>query len=135
MRGPPLGSTRRRFRFSTEIGYAPETPTNAGVELSGDGDTDGLAWAVTASFMDFFDNHSIGLNYARTEAGWLLSPQYNKNEQLAEIRYVWVPNERLTVDTRLRRREELEMLIGAEQKRKEYDLFVRLTWRFRKDRG
>ena len=81
--------------------------------------------------MDFFPRHSIGLNFAHTGAGWLLSPQYNKNERLIEARYVWVMSDRLTFDTRIRHRQELDQLITAERKRSELDGFVRLTWRFR----
>jgi hypothetical protein len=130
----PKRSRGRRIRFSGEFGYAPETPTRSGVNLSGDGDTDGVAAAFTISLMDMFPKHSIGLNFAYVEAGWLLSPQYNKNESLVEIRYVWVATRTLTVDARIRVREELDRLSYAVQRRKETDAFVRLTWRFRKDR-
>ncbi len=125
----PKRASGRRLRFSLEGAYAPETPTRAGVGLSGSGDTSGIAGAVTAAFLDFVPNHSIGVNFAHTGAGWLLSPQYNKNERLAEIRYVWVARDNLTVDFRLRYREEIDQLTSAERKREEFDAFVRLTWR------
>lgn len=96
---------------------------------------DWRASLVMLSLMDFVPKHSIGLNLAHTEAGWLLSPQYNKNERLLELRYVWVATNTLTVDARIRGREELDRLNGAVQRRKEIDAFVRLTWRFSKDRS
>jgi hypothetical protein len=136
----PRQSSGRRIRFSGEMGYAPETPTEEAVDLAredGDsqgGDTSGFAAAVTVSLMDFVPDHSIGLNLAHTEAGWLLSPQYNKNERLLELRYVWVATKSLTVDARIRGREELDQLNEAAQRRKEIDAFVRLTWRFRRER-
>ena len=66
------------------------------------GDADGLAWNVTVSIMDFVPKHSIGINYAGTDAGWLVSPEYRNNERLTEIRYMWRPNDRMTVDIRAR---------------------------------
>jgi hypothetical protein len=137
----PKRSSGRRIRFSGEIGYAPETPTESAVNLaeaedeSADDDTSGFAAAVTLSLIDFFPKHSIGLNLAHTEAGWLLSPQYNKNERLIELRYVWVATNSLTLDARIRGRQELDRLSDAAQRRREVDAFVRLTWRFRKERG
>ena len=89
-----------RIRSSLEVGYAPTTQSHALAGVVGDGDAGGLAWAITASVMDFIPNHSIGLNYARTEAGWLLSPQYASNEELLEVRYMWRPTSRITVDVR-----------------------------------
>ncbi len=126
----PKRSTGRRVRFSAEVGYAPETPTRAGLDLPGEGDADGIAAAFTVSLMDFFPRHSIGFNVGHTEAGWLLSPQYNKNERLLELRYVWVATKRLTFDARIRERKELEELTSAVRKRRELDVFLRLTWRF-----
>ena len=131
----PKRSTGRRMRFSLEGAYAPETPTKAGIGLSGSGDANGLAGAATIAFMDFFRNHSIGLNIAHTGAGWLLSPQYNKNERLAEIRYVWVARDNLTVDFRVRYRKELDQLVTAERRREEVDAFARITWRRTKERN
>jgi len=137
----PKQSSRRRIRFSGEFGYAPETPTESAVNIAGDddgsqgGDTSGFAAAVTVSLMDFLPRHSIGLNLAHTEAGWLLSPQYNKNERLLELRYVWVATKSLTFDARIRGREELHRLSNAVQRRREIDAFIRFTWRFRKDRS
>lgn len=130
----PKRSSGRRLRYSLEAGYAPETPTRSGIGLEGSGDTNGFAIATTFAFMDFFPNHSLGLNLAHTGAGWLLSPQYNKNEFLAELRYVWVVNPSLTFDFRVRHREELDQLISAEHKRKELDIFARFTWRLRTER-
>jgi hypothetical protein len=136
----PRRSTGRRIRFSGELGYAPETPTESAVNLAGaddessGDDTSGFAAAVTLSLIDFVPKHSIGLNLAHTEAGWLLSPQYNKNERLIELRYVWVATNSLTVDARIRGRQELNRLNDAAQRRSELDAFVRFTWRFRKER-
>jgi hypothetical protein len=73
--------------------------------------------------------------FAHTGAGWLLSPQYNKNERLAEIRYVRVARPSLTLDFRVRYRKEIDQLMTAERKREEIDAFARLTWRRTRERN
>jgi hypothetical protein len=116
----------------TEIGYAPETPTNIAKDIPGVGDADGLAWNIVASAIDFVENHSIGINYAQTGAGWLLAPQYRPNEELIELRYMWRPERSLLplFEPRIRRRQELNQLVDTVQKRTQYDFFIRFTWRF-----
>jgi len=126
----PFGDKGRRWNVTGEIGYAPETPTKAAADLAGDGDVDGLAWAVTASLMDLWPSHSIGINYARTDPGWLLSPQYRDNEELFEIRYLWRKSDNLVIDARVRWREELERELNQSQKLDEFDFFARFTLRF-----
>ena len=124
----PQRSEGMRFRVGTEIGFAPETPVAAAVNL--EDDADGLAWDIVASVIDFRKNHSIGLNYARTGAGWLLSPQFRPNEELIEVRYMWRPEGLPFLEARFRRREDLDRETGSRQKRKEFDMFIRLTWDF-----
>jgi hypothetical protein len=126
----PVRSESWRFRLSGELGYAPNTQSKAAAGILGTGDADGLAWNVTASVMDFVPNHSIGINYAETEAGWLVSPQYNNNERLFEIRYVWRPNGRLTMDVRVRRRDRLRQPIIEDLDQISLDFYIRFTWSF-----
>ena len=119
-----------RFRVSGEIGYAPETPTKLAVGTGPSGESDGLGWAVTAALMNFRPGHSIGLNYGRMGAGWLLSPQYGANEELSEIRYVWTYRDNKTIEVRFRRREDLDQLMTAQSKQNVFDVFVRMTSKF-----
>ena len=119
-----------RLNIAGEVGYAPETPTRAAMGLPGAGDTDGLAWNLAASVLDFRPNHNIGINYGRTDAGWLLSPQYRENEELIEIRYLWRRSRRQALDIRARWRYELLQFENAVRKRAELDVFVRLTLGF-----
>jgi hypothetical protein len=126
----PEGSTGPRLNVAGEIGYAPETPTRAAMGLAGAGDTNGLAWILLASLVDFRAGHSFGINYGRTDAGWLLSPQYRENEQAFEIRYLWRRSRNLALDIRGRWREELEQLASATRKRQELNVFARFTWGF-----
>jgi hypothetical protein len=118
------------LRAGVEVGYAPESPTSKAVLLGGSGDSDGLAWDVVASVMDFAPGHSIGLNYGRTGAGWLLSPQFRPNEEMIEIRYQWRTERLPLVEARIRRRKELHQRVLTVQKRSQYDFFLRLTWQF-----
>ena len=117
-----------RLRIAAELGYAPETQTLAAASLAGSGDTDGLGWNVVLSLMDFKPHHSIGVNYGRVGAGWLLSPQFRPNESLAEIHYQWRRSRDLAIDIRMRQREELEQLVLTDRRQKELDFFVRFTW-------
>ena len=126
----PYGNKGRRFNIGAEIGYAPETPTRAAVGLPGEGDAGGLAWALSASLMEIWPNHSIGINYARAEAGWLISPQYRDNEELIEVRYLWRKTQKLAFDFRLRGRQDLEQLAAEPRKRDELDFFARFTLGF-----
>ena len=126
----PVRSEGWRLRFSSEVGYAPETPTRLASGIVGSGDAGGLAWNVSASIMDFLPNHSIGVNYAETEAGWLISPQYADNERLLELRYMWRPTDRLTMDVRGRWRDELTQRIVEEPDRDRFDFYARFTWSF-----
>lgn len=131
----PQRSEGVRLRTGFEIGYAPKTQTPDAARLQSD--VSGLAWDIVASLMDFLPGHSIGVNYAQTGAGWLISPQYRPNEELFEIRYQWRPKWKAavfrrppTIEPRLRWREDLEQLIGSAQKRQVFDMYLRLTWEF-----
>ena len=117
-----------RLRAAIEVGYAPETQTKAASGIQGTGDTEGLAWNASLSLMELRPDHSIGVNYGETGAGWLLSPQYRPNESLVELHYQWRRSRRLAVDIRIRRRKELEQLELASQKNDELDVYVRFTW-------
>jgi hypothetical protein len=123
----PEGSTGPRLNVAGEIGYAPETPTRAAIGLAGSGDTDGFAWIASVSIVDFRPDHSVGINYGRTDAGWLLSPQYRENEEAIEIRYMWRRSSDLAIDVRGRWREELEQLENTARKREELNVFARFT--------
>ena len=119
-----------RLRAGLEVAYAPETPTKAAGQLNGAGDLEGLAWDIVASIMEFKPGHSIGLNYGRTGAGWLLSPQFRPNEELVEIRYQWKHEDWPLLEVRVRQRDEIDKLLGSTRKRSVFDYYARLTWQF-----
>jgi hypothetical protein len=84
--------------------------------------------------MDFLPSHSIGLNYGRTDPGWLLSPQYTDNEELLEIRYLWRRNSNFVIEFRARRRQDLEQRVDAVRKRDRYDIYLRFSWNYSSSR-
>jgi cell division protein FtsN len=129
LRWPKL-SEGPRLRAGGELGYAPETPTSAAVDLPGSGDASGLAWNVVLSAMEFVPEHSIGLNYGRTGSGWYLSPEYKPNQELIQVRYQWRPKQFPMIEARIRRREDLQQQVNATRKQLEYDVSVRATWQF-----
>lgn len=124
----PLQTDGPFFRGGFEVGYAPNVPTAEGANL--ESDAEGLAWNVTASIMNFRPRHNIGVFYAHTGAGWLISPNFVQNEQAFEIRYQWRRRIRAAIDFRVRWREDLEQLTTAIRKRDRFDAFLRFTWQF-----
>ena len=113
---------------SGELGYAPQTPSEQALSTGASGDTDGLAWHLEASLMNFLPGHSMGVNYGYTDPGWLLSPSYRPNEETFTLRYHWRPLPRIQLEVQARWREEIDQLVDAQQKRDTYDWRVRLTW-------
>ena len=79
--------------------------------------------------MDVLPGHSFGINYARSDPGWLLSPVYRPNEETLVLRYHWRPVPRLQVELQARWREDLEQLLNTQRKREVFDWRLRLTWR------
>jgi hypothetical protein len=117
-----------RLRAGLEAGYAPNTASREAANL--DTDISGLAWNAVISLMDFLPTHSIGINYARTGAGWLISPQFRPNEELFEVRYIWNPDKPYwpLLEVRLRWQEEIEQRVDRSQKAEEFDGYIRFTW-------
>jgi hypothetical protein len=113
---------------SGELGYAPETPSEKTLAIGDSGDSDGFAWHLEASWMDFRPGHSIGINYGYTDPGWLLSPSYRPNEEAFTLRYHWRPKPRVQLEVQARWREENEQLQGSLRKRETFDWRLRLTW-------
>jgi len=116
-----------RLRVSGEVGFAPNTQTSSAATVTSGEDVDGWAWNFTASIMDFKPRHNIGINYARTAPGWLLSPQYGNNEELFEIRYMWRRNSQFAIDVRGRWRGSLDELAIGDGDWNAFDFYFRLT--------
>jgi hypothetical protein len=123
-----LGRRGDSLILSGELGWAPNTQTKSTAGLSGSGDTGGVAWHMEASWMNFAPGHSLGINYGRSDAGWLISPVYRPNEETAVLRYHWRPRAGVQLEVHTRWRRDLKSLEDAIQDRKTFDWRVRLTW-------
>lgn len=119
-----------RFVWAGEAGYAPNTPTNAALHLSGSGDSNGYAFQTSVNVMDIMPRHSIGVVYGQVEAGWLLSPDFGNNQELLEARYQWRVSSKQSIEARIRERRDLEQLTDATQKRVDDDFYIRYTLQF-----
>ncbi len=125
-----IGESTKSIIAGGEIGYAPETPAESAVGLSGLEDTDGLAWQAQVSLMNFMPGHSIGLNVGVADAGWLISPQFRNNEDLAEVRYRKLLRRGGLLEVRVRYREEIDALIGEPGPDSDWDGYIRFTRQF-----
>ena len=112
------------------VGYAPETPTELAVQVPGIEDSDGYAVQLQASLMNFKPGHSIGINYGRAGAGWLISPQYAPNQELGEIRYRKLLRRGGLFEARVRYRQDLEREVGSQKLQSAWDAFMRFTRHF-----
>ena len=126
----PTGIGGMRFLAGTEIGYAPNTPTRAATGLAGTGDAGGTAWQVSGNLLDVAPGHSVGYQYGRAQAGWLISPDFRSNEVLHEVRYEWSMEQERALTVRYRYRQDLEIPPTAVERRHDQDLFVRYSIHF-----
>jgi hypothetical protein len=110
-----------------ELAWAPETQRKLVAGLPGTGKTDSFSWHVSANLMDFAPGHSIGLVHGQTEAGWLLSTDFQSNSKLTEVRYAWVPMSGHLLETRVRQRRDLNLPRNALRKRSETDMYFRYS--------
>jgi len=111
------------------LGYAPNTPDAAAIGSGASGAAGGLAWQVQLSILDLWPGHSFALQHGRADDGWLISPDFRNNEVLSEVRYEWQIDKRHTFTARVRSREEKDPLVGAAQRQKDEDFFLRYTFK------
>jgi len=126
-----LGSGGTSLILSGEFGYAPSTQSKPGAGFGGGGDVGGVAWHLEASWMNVLPGHSFGINYGRSDAGWLISPVYRPNEETATLRYHWRPRPGVQLEVHTRWREDLQQPISASNPRHTFDWRLRLTWALR----
>ncbi|MCR4300781.1 MAG: hypothetical protein NUV51_04150 [Sulfuricaulis sp.] len=126
----PMGTGKERFLLGFEVGYAPNTHRASALSLPGSGEVKGYAWQTSFNLMEFAPGHSVGLIWAEAQAGWLISPDFRENERLIEVRHQYVLTKQLSMESRIRQRQELEQLTSAVRERDDRDLYVRLTYKF-----
>jgi len=125
---PVTGSMK--FMLAGELGYAPNTPLRSVTRTGTSGDADGLAAQISFNFIDIVPRHGVGLVLGRAGDGWLLSPDFSDNSNLAEVRYQWAIDKKQTFEARLRHREDIDQRIGSVEKREDVDYYLRYTYKF-----
>jgi len=123
-------ANKTKFLLAGEMGYAPNTPDRSTFSLPGNGSTNGTAWQASFNFIDFAPHHSIGFLMARSEAGWLISPDFRSNNNLFEVRYRWMISKTLKFEIRGRRREQIDKPTTSTKIKVDEDSYFRLTWKF-----
>ncbi len=126
----PVGAGGMRFGLGGEAGYAPNTPTESAVNAGSGGSADGVAGQLSFNLLDFAPGHNIGFVAGHVGAGWLLSPDFRNNDTLLEIRYQWRISKTWSMETRIRRREEIDIPASAPQERIDDDFYLRFSGRF-----
>jgi hypothetical protein len=127
----PTGSGEQRWLFGAELGHAPQTPGRAGpLGMDGAKMPGGNAWQLSATLEHLAPGHHLGLVIGRADAGWLLSPDFRNNDELAEIRYQWRINGALSFEARYRWRSELVVPDSAARSRVDRDAYARVTLKF-----
>lgn len=126
----PVGDTGARLLAAGEWAHAFNTPSRATQRLPGSGSAGGNAWQASLNLYDWQPGHSLGAVLGRVDSGWLVSNDYRENDYLAELRYRWQARPDTVVEIRYRWRREIEQLIDADQRRKNQDAYLRLTYRF-----
>jgi hypothetical protein len=125
----PIEDSDMRGVIGVEFGYAPNTPRRE-VMNAGEGRSGGWAKQFSMNLLDFVPRHDIGFAYGSIDPGWLISANFRANELLLEGRYRWRMREDLTMEVRLRRREERYLPEGVGRPRIDDDAYLRFTRRF-----
>lgn len=110
-----------------ELAWAPETQRLQFAGLPGTGKADSFSWHVSANLMNIAPGHSLAVVHGQTEAGWLLSTDFQSNSALTELRYAWVPMTGHLLEARVRERKDLHLARAALRKRSETDMYLRYT--------
>lgn len=126
----PIGASGMRGGLGGEVGYAPVTPSDPAVNAGDSGRAGGSAHQFSMNLFDFIPGHNIAFVFGHVDAGWLLSPDFRNNDRLLEIRYQWRIAKNLSMETRLRRREELKLPAAAARERIDDDFYLRFTAKF-----
>jgi hypothetical protein len=115
-----------------EAGYAPTAPALSQFNVSSESgaNDDAFAWQVSINFQNIFRQHNLGILYGETDPGWLIAPSFRNNTNTIEVRHQFRFNRSLSTEIRYRIRNQLHTPIDAAVKRKDDDLYARITYRF-----
>lgn len=128
----PFDISFMNIMIAGEAGYAPATPALSQLNLSTNADSKdyAIAWQVSMNFREIFKRHFIGFLYGHTDPGWLIAPSFRNNTNTFEVRHQYRFNRRLSTEIRFRIRNQLYIPLDAAVRRKDNDLYARITYRF-----
>jgi len=119
-----------KFLLGMEAGYAPTTPQKSELNIGGTERAGGLAWQTTFNWIGFAPHQSIGLVLGEAQGGWLLSPDFPNNNRLIEVRHRYQINKKMKLESRIRKRVELQQQTAAVRRKDSNDFYVRFTQKF-----
>lgn len=127
----PFDLSFMKIMIAGEAGYAPAAPSFSQLNLSTSSVSrnHAVAWQASLNFMDIFIHHNIGFLYGRTDPGWLIAPSFRNNTDTFEVRHQYRFNRSLSSEIRYRIRNQLYIPENAMVKRKDDDLYIRITYR------
>ena len=126
----PFNERGTKFLWGNEFGYAFNTPRKSAINTGGRKDTNGFAFQTSFNFIDVWPKHSIGMVYAQTGGGWLLSSDFGNDQELLATRYKWQITKNQKFEARIRNREDIDKRTSAERRRRVWDYYLRYTIKF-----
>lgn len=128
----PLAISFIKVMIAGEAGYAWNAPSAAQLNLPPDGNRgDGAAaWQASLNFMNILGRQNVGFLYGSTDPGWLIAPSFRNNTNTVELRHQYRFSRSLSSEVRYRVRNQLHAPLGAAVKRRDADLYARITYRF-----
>lgn len=123
----------RKLMWGGEFAYSfnrPEKDMVGFTNTNGD-KAGGFGFQSNVSIRNLFENHHLGFIAATLEPSLLTSSDYWNNILLLEVRHQYVFNSKLSAETRIRYRGDLNKLDTAVQKRWQIFPYARLSYRFR----
>ena len=128
----PLNISFMKIMIAGEAGYAWNAPLAAQLNLppSGTGGDGAAAWQASLNFMNILGRQNVGFLYGSTDPGWLIAPSFRNNTNTVEVRHQYRFNRSLSSEVRYRVRNQLYAPQGASMKRRDADLYARITYRF-----
>ena len=126
----PFSDTAGKILLGVEAGFSPHTPAESVLDLPGTGTASGLAWQVALDVKDFAPGHSVGIASGLAEGGWLVSPSYNNNTALTEIRYHWAFSPKQSLSYTFIREGDIKKPLSASRPRQDTRSVVRYDWKW-----
>ncbi len=113
-----------------EFGVMTQTPQENVLEVSNSTESAGRFAVVAGLDLKNVGPGSLGFQFNWTEAGYLISPDYPNNAWSIEMRYKVGIFKNTVFDLRYRHRQEIDKLVGAEERQTSDNIQARITVKF-----